>query len=264
MKSIFRCLGFALVLPCVFVLAAGASAQTAVPSAPAPAQAAGLPSAESVIERHIEAIGGRKALEARKSARIVGTLSVPANGMTGTLEMYAARPNKVLVKQSLAGVGEILEGFDGTHAWSINPMTGPMLATGEELAQRAQDADFDAALNVASRYTSLKTLEKTTFDGRECYKVALTRKDGTEDIEFYDAATGLKAGSINTRKSPMGSVTVTTTLKDYKKTGDILQPMTLRQSLQGIEMVTTFTSVEFDTVDPSVFELPAPIKALVK
>lgn len=260
MTSIVRRPGFALVIASVFLASHAAFAQTAQ----APAESASLPAARTVIDRHVNAIGGRKALEARSSIKVVGTVSVPANGMTGDLEVYAARPNKLLVKQKIAGVGEIIEGFDGTHAWSINPMMGPMLATGEELAQRAQDADFDSALNVAARYTSMKTLEKTTFDGRDVYKVSLVRKDGTEDIEFYDVATGLKAGSINSRKSPMGTVTITTTLLDYKKAGGLLQPTRMKQSLQGIEMVTTFTNTEYDNVDPSVFELPVQIKALVK
>lgn len=265
MYSMFRRLGFALVFPCVFA-ASPVLAQTA--TAPAPeakaADAAALPAAQSIIDRHIEAIGGRAALKARTSSHTVGTITIPANGMSGTVEVFAARPNKMVNKTSIAGIGEIMEGFDGTHAWSINPMLGPSLAQGDELAQRAFDSDFDSALNGAARYTAMKTLEKTKFDGRDCYKVSLTRKDGGEDIDFYDAATGLKAGSINSRKSPMGVITATSTLSDYKKFGDILQPAKITISVQGVDMVTTFSSIEYDKVHPAVFELPAQIKALIK
>jgi hypothetical protein len=184
--------------------------------------------------------------------------------MTGTIEIYAARPNKALVKTVIQGIGEVQEGFDGTTAWSINPMTGPTLVTGDELAQKAQDYEFDNSMNVASRYSSMKTLEKTTFDGRDCYKVSLVRKDGVEDIEFFDVATGLKAGSIASRKNPMGNIQVTSTFLEYKKFGDLLQATVLKQTFMGAEMVTTITSVEYDKVDPAVFELPAQIKALVK
>jgi hypothetical protein len=165
---------------------------------------------------------------------------------------------------TLVGVGDILRGFDGTHAWSNDPMRGPSLATGKELEERMIDADFDANLNASTRYSSMKTLEKTTFDGRECYKLSLTRKDGVEDIEFYDVATGLKAGSINTRESGMGKITATSTLREYKKFGDILQPTAVTQSAMGAEFNLTITSIEYDKVDPAVFEVPAAIKALVK
>jgi hypothetical protein len=256
--------------PLVFFVVFGSGAQEvlaqAAQAAP-PAQSAAdvsLPDAKAILERHIEAVGGRKALAARSSAFTQGTLNVPAQGMTGTIEIYAARPNKALVKTVIQGIGEVQEGFDGTTAWSINPMTGPTLVTGDELAQKAQDYEFDNSMNVASRYSSMKTLEKTTFDGRDCYKVSLVRKDGVEDIEFFDVATGLKAGSIASRKNPMGNIQVTSTFLEYKKFGDLLQATVLKQTFMGAEMVTTITSVEYDKVDPAVFELPAQIKALVK
>jgi hypothetical protein len=62
----------------------------------------------------------------------------------------------------------------------------------------------------------------------------------------------------------MGTIEMTTTLKDYKKYGPLLQPSVLKQTAMGTDLTTTVTSVEFDGVDPSVFDLPAQIKALIK
>lgn len=264
MRSCWLKFGVPLFVAAVLVAgpAAGVlSAQAPAAQTPAPTS---LPDAKTIIDRHIDAIGGRAALKERQSTKVTGTLTVAANGMTAGVEIYSMRPNKQLTKMAFGGIGEISEGCNGTHCWSIDPMTGPRLLTGDELAQRLLDADFDADLEIGSKYTSMKTLEKTTFDGRECYKVSMVRKDGVEDIDFYDIATGLKAGSINTRKNPMGTIQMTTTLKDYKKYGPILQPSVLKQNAMGTDMTTTITSVEFDKVDPSVFELPAQIKALIK
>lgn len=258
--------GFAFSLAVTLAAAHPAAGQTpAAPPAPAaPAKAEPLPPAQSLIDRHIEAVGGRKAIQALNSVNIKGSITIPANGMTGTIEVFAARPNKTLAKTTLAGIGEISEGFDGTVAWSKSPMTGPMLATGDELAQKAFDANFDGALGIASRYEAIKTIDRTTFEGRPVYKVALTRKGGGDDIDFYDVETGLKAGSTIERKNPMGTISVTTTLSDYKKFGALLHPTVMKQAMTGVQIVTTFTSIEYNTVDPSVFELPAEIKALVK
>jgi hypothetical protein len=262
-------LGLALALPCVFVSTSSAWAQaTATPPQPAtqqkPADTAALPSAQSVIDKHIEAIGGRKALQAHSSVSVKGTLSIPANGMTGAVEVYAARPNKSFTKTTVAGIGDISEGFDGKTAWSMSPMTGPMIASGEELEQKAFNSNFDRTLGMADAYESMNTVEKTTFDGRPVYKLELKRKGGGTDIEFYDAQTGLKAGSIVEVKNPMGTITAQSTLSEYKKFGDIMQPTLVKQVASGTEIVLTFTTMEYDKVDPSVFELPAAIKALVK
>jgi hypothetical protein len=256
--------GLALSFACAVV--AGpvfAQVQATAPVQPdKPAEA--LPPAQSIIDRHIEAVGGRAAIKSHNSVNVKGSITIPANGMSGTLEMFAARPNKTFAKTTLAGIGDVMEGFDGTVAWSISPMTGPMLATGEELAQKKLDSDFDGALGIASKYDAMKTLEKTTFEGRPVYKIALTRKGGGDDIEFYDVETGLKAGSVMERKNPMGTISVTSSVSGYQKFGKLLQPTVLKQTTSGMQIVTTFTSVEYDKVDPAVFELPAPIKALVK
>lgn len=258
-------LGFALAIPCVFVFESTALAQATAtaPAAQKPADAA-LPAAQAVIDRHIEASGGRKALEAINSVALKGSVSIPANGMSGTVEASFARPNKMATRMNLAGIGEIQEGFDGTTAWSVSPMTGPMIASGEELAQKAFDADFDRTLGTAEKYESMKTAEKTTFEGRPVYRLEMTRKGGGTDIEFYDVETGLKAGSTIERVNSMGTISMTTALSDYKKFGDLLQPTVMKQTVSGVQIVTTFTTIEFNKVDPAVFALPAPIKALIK
>jgi hypothetical protein len=270
----------------VLLGASSFAAQTAQPSAPkqapappkqtptAPKQAAAanektaeqadLPSARSIIDRHIKAIGGRAAILAHKSTHAAGTFSMPATGISGALDVYGAAPDKSLVKINLGGVGDLVEGFDGTHGWMLQPMTGPMLKEGKELSEKKFDADFYSDLKEPDKFASMKTLEKTTFEGRPCYKVSLVRKDGVEDIEYYDVETGLKAGASGTRESPMGAITATQMLSDYKKFGDLLVPTTMKQTAMGVEQVLKVTSVEYDNVPPSTFEPPAQIKALIK
>ena len=76
----------------------------------------------------------------------------------------------------------------------------------------------------------MKTVEKTTFEGRPAYKVSLVKKDGGEDLEFYDVETGLLSGATRTRETQMGPVSVTQIQTDYKKFGDLLVPTTMKQT----------------------------------
>jgi hypothetical protein len=235
----------------------------ATPAAPA-APSTALPSARSIIDRYVEAIGGRKAILAHSSTHASGTMSMPSSGVSGAVDVYAAKPNKSFIKLTLGGIGDVLEGFDGTVGWSLSSITGPMLTSGKELEQKKFDAAYDADLHEAGRYKSMQTLEKTTFEGRPCYKVSLTHTDGTEDVEYYDVQNRFKVGTVATRDSPMGSVQVTQLYSDYKKFGDLMVPTTMKQATLGVQQVLTFTVVEFDNVQPSVFEPPAAIKALLK
>jgi hypothetical protein len=229
------------------------------------ARPAQLPSARAVLDKHLNAIGGRQAVLSHKSTHTTGTLSMPAAGVTGAVDIYgAAKPNRTLLKVTLGGVGEVLEGFDGTHGWSISPMTGPMLLEGKQLEEKRFDSEFHSELRTEDRYVSLTTLEQVDFEGRACYKIRLVRKTGGEDIEFYDVASGLKAGSITTRETQMGTVTGTTIETDYKKFGNLLQPTTVRSQVGGLQQVITITAVDYDNVPASIFELPPGIKALLK
>jgi hypothetical protein len=237
------------------------------PPKPAPQSsppAGPLPSARDVIDRHVKAIGGREAILSLSSSHAVGTIEIPAAGMKGTLEVFAAKPDSSLMRVSLPGVGEIQEGFNGTIGWSISAMTGPSLLQGKQLEQRKLDSDFYSELQPDGRYESMTVVEKTTFEGRPCYKIRLVRRGGEEDFQFYDAESGLKAGSITTRETPMGTVTGTTVETDYKKFGKLLQPTKLTQSVMGVQQVMAITTIDYDKVDPSVFDPPAAIKAMMK
>lgn len=236
--------------------------------APGPAKTetpSGLPDAREIINRHIQAIGGRQAVLAHKSMHATGTLSVASAGISGPMEIFgAANPNRVIVKTSVPGIGDIMEGFDGSHGWSMSPMTGPMLKIGKELSQTKLDADFYSELRDPKSYPEVKTIEKATFDGRPCYKVSLKRIDGIEDFDYYDVATGLRAGSINTRETPNGVLTMTSIEGNYKKTGKLTQAMSITQQVMGIEQKITLSTVEYDTVAPASLEPPAAVKALIR
>ncbi|HEX5474237.1 MAG TPA: hypothetical protein VFX12_06195 [Vicinamibacterales bacterium] len=244
--------------------------QAPAPQAPKSAASAApaveaLPAARTIVDRHVQAIGGRAAVLGYSSSHATGTVSIAGSGMSGTVEMYAAaKPNRTLLRITIPGVGEIASGFDGTHGWTMSPLTGPMLQQGKELEQAGLDADFYGELRDPADYTSLTTVEKTTFEGRPCYKVRLVRRDGGDDFDFYDVATGLRAGSINTRESSMGSMTATSVESDYKKFGKLLQPTTITTRTMGVEETITIAAFEYDSVPPAVFEAPAEIKALIK
>ena len=268
MYGSFRRLCRALTAVCLISFSTAAAAQTAA-QAPKPDQKASstekLPTARSIIDRHIEAIGGRKALAAINSHRVKGKMDMPANGISATMEVLSARPDKTIIRMNVPGMGDMSEGFDGTHGWAVSPMTGPVLSTGAELEDRKHAAYFDSELREDSRYEYIKTVEKTTFEGRPVYKIALKRKgSATEDVEYYDVETGLRAGAELTRNTAMGAISVVAIQTDYKKFGDVLFPTTIRQKMMGAEQIMTLISIEHNVVDPASFEPPAAIKALIK
>jgi hypothetical protein len=203
------------------------------------------------------------ALAKLQSVRQTGTFSIPAAGITGALEIVRAQPNKSMVHINLPGIGEIVQGFDGTVGFSMNPMQGNSLLKGQELAAEAEEGAFTASLGAPEFFTSQETVEKTTMGGVECYKVKLVWKSGRTTYDCFAVDTGLRAGNISSQDTPMGPTEVTVLLSDYKKFGDITMASKITQLVGGNEQVITITSVEYNQVAADAFALPAPIKALV-
>jgi len=237
-----------------------AQAQAPAPSSTAPAAA--LPPADEVLKRYRAAIGGEDAIRKHTARTMTGTFEIPAQGMKGDLTIVAAAPDKIHVKVTLPGLGELQRGYDGKHGWSIDPAIGPRLLEGSELAEFRHSADFYDDLHDPKNFKSITVVGKTTFEGQECLEVKLVKDSGFEYTEFYSVATGLIVGGKLNASSQMGSIPVTSTMSDYKEFGGVLVPTVTRQKMMGLEQVTTVISVSFEPADPKAFELPPSIAAL--
>jgi hypothetical protein len=223
-----------------------------------------LPTAKEILERYSKAVGGKDAFKKHTSQHATGSVEMPAQQVKGKMEVFAARPNKLLMKVSLPGMGETATGFDGDVAWANNPLIGPMLLEGKQKDQIATQADFDQALHDPDHYKSMTVLGSEEFNGEDCYKMKLLHRTGFDSIEYFSIKTGLQRGFIATQESPLGPLTATTLVTDYKQFGDLFMPSRISQKAMGIETVMTIESMEYDKVDPSVFELPSQVKALTE
>jgi hypothetical protein len=230
----------------------------------AAAQTTPLPPAREILDRFVAAIGGEPAVRAFKSRRATGTYSVPAQGISGAMEVLAAAPDRQLLRISVSGLGEIQQGFDGRVAWLIDPMTGPRLLEGAAYSQMQMDADFYGELHEAKHYAKIETVGREMFEDVSAYKVRLIRPSGEEDFEYFAVDTGLLVGNSVTRMSPMGPMPAVTVFGEYRSFGGVLLATRIVQKVMGIEQVMTIASVEHDKVEASAFALPPAIKALVK
>jgi hypothetical protein len=223
-----------------------------------------LPSAKEILERYAKAIGGKDAFLKHKSQHATGTVDMPAQGVSGKLEVFASRPNKLLMVMKIQGVGDFNTGYDGKVAWMSSALTGPMLLEGKMQEQISTQADFDHSLHNPSDYKTMEVLGVEEFNGEECYKLKLVHKTGFDSTEFFSTKTALQRGFITTQESPLGPVTATTVVTDYKQFGDLFMPSRISQKAMGAETVMTIDEMEYDKVDPSTFELPADVKALLE
>jgi len=241
----------------------GAVAMVVAAALPTDASAQDLPPAREVIDRYVEAIGGRDAALQSMSSRTTGSFSMPAMGVTGDLTVLTGEDDQMYTMVNIPGMGQMQSGYTGDVGWSVDPMTGPRLLEGGELDAIREQSDDQYAVRDPALFTSVETVGETEYDGEACWQVAYVWVSGRESTECFSKDTGLLVATTASQESPMGSVDVVTRVSDYQQFGDLLMPTTMRQSMMGQEQVMTIESVEFGTVDASELEPPAAILTLI-
>jgi hypothetical protein len=238
------------------------------PPAPAPAEAEppkDLPRAIDLVNASMEALGGKAKFDAIETMAIVGQMASPMGEIK--MDMKSSKGGSFILNQSMAGMGETSMGSNGTIGWMHNPMTGYELLPEEQAKQvKRQSNMYRMLFNITDEFKTIETIDKTDFAGAECFKVRMTPRDegNPEQMGFFGVEDKILHGfEIKQDGGPMGEVTVTVQLLDWKTINDIkvFNKMTIDQ--MGMTMDMVFTEVEFNKVDPAVFALPEEVKALV-
>lgn len=250
-------------MPAAFVRRSALFAALVLLPSLATAQSAALPAARDLIARHVTAIGGRDAVMRHPFFRAKGNLQMPAAGLNAEIEVVGAKPNLFMMKMTIPGMGEMLQGFDGTNGWAMDPMAGPRLVEGEELAQLVDEAEFGSVLRESESIESVETTEKVTLGNEECYKVRIKRKSGREAFDCYSVASGLLIGSFAKNETPMGAIEAVTEFKDYKDFSGVKQPTQIVVSIMSQQQIMTFTSYEYGPMQADAFAVPAEISTLI-
>lgn len=219
-------------------------------AAPAAAQ---LPAAQALVDRHVEAIGGREAAARVQSRRLV--YEIDAGGMAITAEVRMRRPN-LLAAVTSTPMGEARTGYDGTTVWGVSAM-GAQILQGAQAADVRERSGFDADL-LYDIYPVMETVERTEYGGKPCYRVRMVTAGGTESFRCFDAETGLMLATTQTQ----GGVQVTAVFDRYLEVDGVKYPAHSVASVMGQAIVTTLRSVEHADIPASAFALPDEVKAL--
>jgi hypothetical protein len=243
------------------VPAKASSAEEKGDEKPAVGPEADLPDGIALMARFRELCGYEK-LRETKLQHVTGSFSMPAQGIEATMEAWLGAPNLSLVTIDIPGIGVTQEGFDGTHAWSMDPMQGPLIKRGAAAAEAAFKADYLAVLD-PERYLEVETLEKVDFHGRPAWKVRLKPRVGSDSIAYFDVESGLEVGQEESVTTPMGSIAVVIRNSEYKEFNGMRFPTRIEQTTMGMTQIISIAAVEFD-VGSASFELPPAVKALLE
>jgi outer membrane lipoprotein-sorting protein len=221
-----------------------------------------LPKAETILDKYVDATGGKAAYLKHHTEITKGTMDITAFGVKGTVITYSAEPNKSYTEVDLPGLGKTSKGTDGKVYWMQSAMVGAHIEEGAEKAQ-SMLSRMNAELVWRELFKEVKTVGTDSVDGKECYKVEMTPTEGGPITQCYDKQSNLILKMTMTMTSQMGEQTVDSFFSDYRKEDDVLMPHKMKQNVAGQDIVFTVDSVTFNPDIPAdKFTLPSEIKAL--
>jgi len=225
------------------------------------AQEAQLKTADAVLARYKRALGGVEAIQKVQSLTVRGEAESSARPGKSNF-VYYATPFKSLLKLRRPDGTEITSGFDGKASWTITPQ-GASIDKDTPVDANRRDADLQYALHQPDYFRKLELAGITDFEGHRCYWLHGTTNWGKDNNQFYDVATGLLVGYRFEADDASKTITIAV-FTDYKSFGGPLVA-TRNLSRTGDRSQTfTYQSVSYEPLPGSLFELPGPVKRLMK
>ncbi|HSE98595.1 MAG TPA: hypothetical protein VLD57_10055 [Blastocatellia bacterium] len=237
-------------------IAVAAQEKQAKPAEDAKPSAA-MPTVDQVIDKYVQALGGKAAIEKITSRVSKGAIEISI-GANGTAEIFEKAPNKSAAVIDIAGFGLVKEGYNGTVAWSDNPQTGMREKSGVELADAKLDAEFYKPLKMKALYPKMEMQAKQKVNNRDAYVIMATPAAGSAEKWFFDAETGLLVRTDAERESPEGKIPVETYIEDYREIDGVKLPFTVRQVLPQFSIIIKIEQVKHNVpIEDAKFEKPA-------
>jgi hypothetical protein len=231
----------------------------------APAFAADLPSAASLLDRYVEVTGGKQTYATHKTEIARGTVEMAAMGIKGTLVRYAAEPDHYLVTMEIPGIGRVLSGVKDGVAWELSDLMGGRIKSGVERAEALREARFNSYAVWRDLYPKVETTGEEAVNGEDCYKVVMTPAEGSPETVYLSKKTGLGLKMTVIASTQMGDLPAEMFFADYKDFGGLLTPTRITEKSAGQEIVITLQSVEINPAIPaSQFDLPPEVAAAAR
>ncbi len=202
--------------------------------------------ADEVIAKYIEAIGGRAKLDSVKSLRMTGK-ATGMGGMEVPLAVEFKRPKKVRVEFTVQGMTGV-QAFDGTTGWFIMPFMGkndPEKMPPDMVEAIEDQGNFEGPLvDYKKKGHKVELVGKEDFEGSEVYKLKVTKKNGNVEYHFLDAEYYIPLQMKGKRSFQGTEVEMTTIFGDYKEVDGLLLAHSIKQGGMAGDM--TFEKIELD------------------
>jgi hypothetical protein len=249
-------------------------------------QIPGAPSAESILDKYIEAAGGAQRLAGLTSFVGKGTsVSFGGFGGGGDVEIAAQAPDKratIIIFKEETGRGDQIRAYDGRTGWLRTPLNvlGEFQLTGTDLDGARVDAQLSFPGQIKQILTNLRTGPPTTIADLpaptsqsilqqgvaldQTHVVDVVQGTGPRNLLvtlYFDRQTGLLLRELRYGSSPIGRIPTQIDFADYRDVNGIKFPFRITFAwLDGRDSIVLNNITTNVSIDATKFGRPAPLK----
>jgi hypothetical protein len=179
-------------------------------------------SADDILNKYLQAVGGSAALDKISSEVQKGKLNLP-QGVQFPMEIYLKQPGmRSVVTHLPSGIG--FETINGQAGWTLVPGRPLRNMNKGDLQAASIDADLRLAAHVQTLFSDLKVKPDQQIAGRTVSLIQASNPKLPPVELYFDQQSGLLVRTVRYVDSPLGRNPTQIDYSDYREVSGIQQP----------------------------------------
>jgi hypothetical protein len=207
---------------------------------------------DRVVRLWAAATGGVDQIRAIRSVRMTGRIAFGSDAPL-PITVEVARPGKIRTEVRFPE-GSWIQVYDGREGWTISPFSKgpPQPMTPEQIANAPEQADIDGPLVDPARKGIRLALEgKESVDGKDAWRIRVTRADGVVRHLDLDVSTSLKVRWEGDLGEGSDRKTNASLFSDYRSVRGLSFPFRIVSGVKGGPVGQEIVFEKID-VDPPI------------
>jgi photosynthetic reaction center cytochrome c subunit len=214
------------------------------------------PTAEQLLDKYVQAVGGSVAIDKVTSRIMKGTIDF--GGKSLPIDIYSKNPDK-RISFTHTPEGDSITAFDGQEGWLGTPgRPGAREMHGSELDAASIDADLHLATHLKTMFRELQVQGSESIGGHEAY-VVVGQREGKPPLRLYfDEQSGLLVRLVRYGDTALGLLPTQIDYADYHDTNGVKIPYRWTLARPSGRFTIQVTDVKQNVpVDDAKFAKPA-------
>jgi photosynthetic reaction center cytochrome c subunit len=179
---------------------------------------ANLPTAEQLLDKYVQAVGGAAAIEKNTSRIMKGTIAFGERSIP--IDIYSKDPD-MRISFTHMPEGDNVTAFNGHEGWLGMPGRPLREMHGPDIDGASIDADMHLATHLKPMFTETKVSGTEKIDDHEAYLVVGQRAGKTPIHLYFDEQSGLLLRLVRYGETALGRMPTQIDYADYRDAGGV-------------------------------------------